>query len=145
MSNRASVILCCVLCAPGLAAAVYGIRYQILHGQADMDRAKAEYDAKKERDRKEKIFESCKTSVRWAVRDVLRGSPEIRIGANFWNGDERVVVVAGFARTATEDVQINAEFSKCASGYQMAVYTIGSTTRVRDEIEHERIKGIMRK
>lgn len=85
----------------------------------------------------------CISSTRSRVRDHVRISKDIRLGGSTWHGDARVIVVSGFARTAKDDVPVNAEFSRCASGYTLAAITIGATTSVGDEIEYERVKKIM--
>lgn len=85
----------------------------------------------------------CIEATRMRVRDRVRNISEIRLAASTWHGDSQVIVVNGFARTVNDDVPVNAEFSRCASGYTLAVITIGNITSVGDQIEYERVQQIM--
>lgn len=145
MANRIAIVFLATFGICVLTAVGFGIRYQIKYGAADQARQQAEYLQKKEAKRKNDIFEICVTQIRWRVRDEVRRYEEIRLAANFWDGDERVVVVSGFARTVKGDIPVMAELSKCASGYRVAAYTIGDKTTIGDDVEYARTQEIMRK
>lgn len=137
--NRAVVFSFAIAAVPVFVGLVFGIYHQVNYGSAN----RAEDLRNAESKRRNKIFESCITSVRYMVRDETRGS-DLRLGAAFWNGnDERIVLVSGFARTRTSDIPVVAELSKCATGYTIARYAIGSESHIRDEVEHKRITEIM--
>lgn len=144
MSNKVLAIIIAVLVFVAVVPGVLGVG-TFLYFRTSINDAQAKVrQSERAKMHKDSAFDGCLYYTRSMARDVLRGNHDIRVGAAYWNGDERVIVVSGFARTPNGDQPINAEFSKCVSGYTCAAYTIGHETRVVDDIEYKRIQELMR-